>query len=186
MGIKDKFIKNTSDKIGNKVLHIDPVLAKSSLPVNDEDLKRRRTRAEELVKKKALWSSTVSIVPIPGLDFGVDLKLMKDIIEDINKIYGLDHKQVNKMNNDLKERVLVAASIQGSQFIGRTVSKALLKIVIRDVAKRTAAKQTKWFPVVGQAISASISYYFMKKMGEEHIQKCENVTKKMIENMTVK
>ena len=39
----------------------------------------------------------MSVVPIPGLDFGVDLKLMKDIIEDVNKIYGLDHKQVNSL-----------------------------------------------------------------------------------------
>ena len=109
-----------------------------------------------------MWSSAASVVPIPGLDFGVDLKLMKDIIEDINKIYGLNHKQVSHMSDDLKERILAAASIQGSQFIGRTVSKAILKVAIRDVAKRTAAKQTKWFPLVGQAISASISYYFMK------------------------
>ncbi len=54
------------------------------------------------------------------------------------------------------------------------------KIVIRDVAKRTAAKQTKWFPVVGQAVSASISYYFMNKIGKDHIQKCENVIKNVM------
>lgn len=34
----------------------------------------------------------MSVVLILGLDFGVDLKLMKDIIEDVNKIYGLDYK----------------------------------------------------------------------------------------------
>ena len=110
-----------------------------------------------------MLSSSVSIVPIPGLDFGVDIKLMRDIIEDVNKIYGLDHKQVNSMREDVKERIFTAAAIQGSQFIGRKVSNAILKVVIRDVAKRMAAKQTKWFPLVGQAISASISYYFMKK-----------------------
>ena len=31
----------------------------------------------------------MSVVPIPGLDFGVDIKLMKDIIEDINKFMVL-------------------------------------------------------------------------------------------------
>ena len=50
-------------------------------------------------------SSTMSVVPIPGLDFGVDLKLMKDIIEDVNKIYGLDHKQVNSLGDDVKEKL---------------------------------------------------------------------------------
>ena len=49
-----------------------------------------------------------------------------------------------------------AAAIQGSQFVGRKVSEALLKVVIKDVAKRAAAKQTKWFPVIGQAVSASL------------------------------
>lgn len=180
MGIKDKFIKKSTDKIGNKMLKIDPVVDKGRLPKNKKDLAKRRERAEELVRKKALLSSSASVIPIPGLDFGVDLKLMKDIIEDINKIYGLDHKEVNRMSDDLKERVLVAASIQGSQFIGRTVSKGILKMVVKDVAKRTAAKQTRWFPVVGQAIAASISYYFMKKLGDEHIDKCENVAKKLI------
>ncbi|MHD0398093.1 DUF697 domain-containing protein [Staphylococcus simulans] len=180
MGIKDKFVKKSTDKIGNKVLKIDPVVGKGHLPTSTEDLKQRRERAEELVRKKALLSSSASVIPIPGLDFGVDLKLMKDIIEDINKIYGLDHKEVNRMRDDLKERVLVAASIQGSQFIGRTVSKGILKVVIKDVAKRTAAKQTRWFPLVGQAVAASISYYFMKKLGNEHIEKCENVAKDLM------
>lgn len=180
MGIRDKFVKKSTDKIGNKMLKIDPVVGKGRLPKNKKDLAKRRERAEELVRKKALLSSSASVIPIPGLDFGVDLKLMKDIIEDINKIYGLDHKEVNRMSDDVKERVLVAASIQGSQFIGRTVSKGILKMVVKDVAKRTAAKQTRWFPVVGQAIAASISYYFMKKLGDEHIDKCENVAKKIM------
>ena len=66
-----------------------------------------------------------------------------------------------------------AAAIQGSQFIGKRF-QVHFKIVIRDVAKRTAAKQTKWFPVVGQAVSASISYYFMNKLKRSHskMRKC--------------
>ena len=38
---------------------------------------------------------------------------MRDIIEDVNKIYGLDHKQVNSMREDVKERIFTAAAIQG-------------------------------------------------------------------------
>lgn len=75
----------------------------------------------------------------------------------------------------LKKRIMSAAAIQGSQFVGRKVSEALLKVVIKDVAKRAAAKQTRWFPVIGQAVSASISYYFMSKLGKDHVEKCEKV-----------
>lgn len=150
------------------------------MPTTQDELARCRERAEAIVKRKSLMSSTASVVPIPGLDFGVDIKLMRDIIEDVNKLYGLDHKQVNTLGDDLRERIFAAAAIQGSQFIGKKVSSAVLKIVIKDMAKRAAAKQTRWFPLVGQAISASISYYFMNKLGQDHIEKCEKVIKDII------
>ena len=167
MGIMNRFSSGVTNKVGNKVLNIEEIKEKSILPTTKEEIAERRAKAETIVKKKSLLSSGMSVVPIPGLDFGVDIKLMRDIIEDINKIYGLDHKQVNTLGDDVKE--------QGSSFIGKKVSSAVLKVIIRDMAKRAAAKQTKWFPVVGQAVSASISYYFMKKLGREHIEKCEKV-----------
>ncbi|HHV8920116.1 TPA: DUF697 domain-containing protein [Staphylococcus aureus] len=180
MGFKNNLTSNLTNKIGNSVFKIENINEKGAMPTTIKELNERRQRAETIVKRKSLMSSTMSVVPIPGLDFGVDLKLMKDIIEDVNKIYGLDHKQVNSLGDDVKERVMSAAAIQGSQFIGKRISSAILKIVIKDVAKRTAAKQTKWFPVVGQAVSASISYYFMNKIGKDHIQKCENVIKNVM------
>lgn len=180
MSFKNKITNKFTNKVGNKVLKIEDIKQKNNMPTTNIEIEERRERAQALVRKKSVLSSSVSVVPIPGLDFGVDIKLMRDIIEDVNKIYGLDHKQVNNMGDDMKERVFAAAAIQGSQFIGKKVSNAILKVVIRDVAKRVAAKQTKWFPILGQAISASISYYFMKKIGEEHIQKCEKVIKTLV------
>lgn len=175
MGIMNRFSSGVTNKVGNKVLNIEEIKEKSILPTTKEEIAERRAKAETIVKKKSLLSSGMSVVPIPGLDFGVDIKLMRDIIEDVNKIYGLDHKQVNSLGDDVKERIMSAAAIQGSQFVGRKVSEALLKVVIKDVAKRAAAKQTRWFPVIGQAVSASISYYFMSKLGKDHVEKCEKV-----------
>ncbi|AVP36747.1 DUF697 domain-containing protein [Staphylococcus felis] len=175
-----KFSNKIAQSVGNKVLNIDEITQKDQLPQTIEDLNQRRKYAENIVKKKALLSSSATLVPVPGFDFGVDVKLMRDIIEDINKIYGLDHKQVNKLSDDVKNRIYVAAGIQGSQLIGKKVTNGIVKIFIRDLAKRTAAKQTRWFPLVGQAVSASISYYFMTKLGKEHIQKCEDVAKALV------
>ncbi|MBH9581459.1 DUF697 domain-containing protein [Staphylococcus felis] len=175
-----KFSNKIAQSVGNKVLNIDEITQKDQLPQTIEDLNQRRKYAENIVKKKALLSSGATLVPVPGFDFGVDVKLMRDIIEDINKIYGLDHKQVNKLSDDVKNRIYVAAGIQGSQLIGKKVTNGIVKIFIRDLAKRTAAKQTRWFPLVGQAVSASISYYFMTKLGKEHIQKCEDVAKALV------
>lgn len=175
LGIRTKFTNDITNKVGNSSLNIEEIKEKGDLPTTKDELRHRREIAESLVKKKSILSSAASVVPIPGLDFGVDIKLIRDIIEDVNKIYGLDHKKVNSLGDDVKERIMSAAAIQGSQFIGRKVSEALLKVIIKDVAKRAAAKQTKWFPFIGQAVSASISYYFMSKLGRDHIEKCEKV-----------
>jgi len=46
--------------------------------------------------------------------------------------------------------------------------------------RREALKQSKWVPVIGQAVSGTISYYMMKKLGEQHIDKCERVARELI------
>ena len=117
MGIINKITNGVTDKVGKKVLDIEEINEKDILPKMKKKL-HNVEKAKAVVKKKSLLSSGMSVVPIPGLDFGVDIKLMKDIIEDINKIYGLDQKQVNSLGEDVKERILSAAAIQGSSMIG--------------------------------------------------------------------
>src|SRR5699024_9825697 len=115
-------------------------------------------RAQDIVQKKSLMSSAANVVTIPGLVISMDIKLMGDIIEDINKIYGLSHKQVNKMQDDLKQKVLTSAAMKCSQFIGQKVTNAMVKVFFKSVVKREAAKQSRWIPLVGQALAGSISY----------------------------
>lgn len=87
MSIRNKMTNRVTNTVGNKVLNIEEIKEKSNLPVTQNELQQRRAQAENLVKKKSLLSSGMSVVPIPGLDFGVDIKLMRDIISDVNKIY---------------------------------------------------------------------------------------------------
>ena len=88
MSIKNKITNSVTQKVGNKVLNIEDVKNKNNLPTTHIELEERRERAQAIVRKKSVLSSSVSVVPIPGLNFGVDIKLMRDIIEDVNKIYG--------------------------------------------------------------------------------------------------
>lgn len=105
------FKQKISETLGNKVLDIETINRKDALPASVQEIRARRERAEVLVRKKALLSSGATVVPIPGFDFGMDMKLMRDVIEDVNKIYGLDHQQVNQMSDDMKNRILMAARV---------------------------------------------------------------------------
>ncbi|WP_323702762.1 DUF697 domain-containing protein [Mammaliicoccus sp. Dog046] len=177
MGIFNK----VTTKAGNKAFGIEEIKKRSELPTTQDEILQRRKQAKELIHKKSLMSSAANIVPIPGLGVGMDIKLMGDIIEDINKIYGLSHKQVNKMQDDVKQKILTSAAMKGSQFVGQKVTNAMVKVFFRSIVKREAAKQSRWIPLVGQAVAGSISYYLMKKMGEDHIKKCETVIEDFLE-----
>ena len=128
MGIRSKLTNNITNKVGNSLLNIEEIKEKGDLPTTQEELRQRRERAETLVKKKSLLSSGASIVPIPGLDFGVDLKLMRDIIEDVNKIYGLDHDQVNSLSDQVKERIMSAAQFKEVNLLDVRYLRRCLKL----------------------------------------------------------
>ena len=77
MGIMNRFSSGVTNKVGNKVLNIEEIKEKVFCQQLKEEIAERRAKAETIVKKKSLLSSGMSVVPIPGLDFGVDIKLMR-------------------------------------------------------------------------------------------------------------
>ncbi len=69
MGFKNNLTSNLTNKIGNSVFKIENVDGKGAMPTTIRKLRERRERAEAIVKRKSLMSSTMSVVPIPGLHF---------------------------------------------------------------------------------------------------------------------
>ncbi|MCE4956933.1 DUF697 domain-containing protein [Macrococcoides caseolyticum] len=150
------------------------------LPQNETDLITRRERAEKLIHNKSLMSSAAAVVPIPGIEVTTDMKLMTDIIEEINAEYGLSHKQVSGYTDELKQKIMFSAAKTGSNFIGKKVTKGLVTVIFKTLLRREILKQSKWVPVIGQAVSGTISYYMMKRLGQAHIDKCEKVARSLM------
>ncbi|TDM32473.1 DUF697 domain-containing protein [Macrococcoides canis] len=176
MGLLDTAINMATKQFTNN----KEVKTINSLPQSEADLIERRKRAESMLHNKSLMSSAAAVVPIPGLDVTADLKLMTDIIENINKEYGLSHKQVSGYTDDIKQKIVFSAAKSGSDFIGKKITKGFVAVVFKMMLRREALKQSIWVPVIGQAISGTISYYMMKKLGEKHIDKCERVARDLM------
>lgn len=131
MGIRQNLSNRITTKVGQKAFKIEDIKEKNAMPTTQDELARCRERAEAIVKRKSLMSSTASVVPIPGLDFGVDIKLMRDIIEDVNKLYGLDHKQVNTLGDDLRERILLRLLFKVVNSSAKKYQVLCLKLLLR-------------------------------------------------------
>ncbi|HIW11730.1 MAG TPA: hypothetical protein H9891_00990 [Candidatus Salinicoccus stercoripullorum] len=140
----------------------------SAYPMTVEQISEKEREARELVKRKARFSSIAAALPIPFLDIGTDMKLMNDITGEIEEIFELDHKQVSGMSDDMMNRAAVMATSMGSEFVGRQTTKFLIKRIVKGPGRRAF----RFVPVIGQAAGAFVSYMMMKKLGNDHIEKC--------------
>lgn len=175
-------ILNSAINIATNAMNKDQKVKKeiNQLPKNESDLIDRRERSEKLIHNKSLMSSAAAVVPIPGIDVTADMKLMSDIIEEINAVYGLSHKQVSGYSDEMKQKIVFSAAKTGSDFIGKKITKGLVAVLFKTLLRREVLKQSKWVPVIGQAVSGTISYYMMQKLGKAHIEKCVKVARELM------
>lgn len=143
-------------------------------PVTAENLKNKEREAQALVKKKAMISSVASALPIPLLDIGTDMKLMNDIHGEIEDIFEIDHDDVSSTNDDLMTRGWVMATSIGSD----VVRSRLTPFLFRRVSKKSKFSRFGLVSIVGRALGAAVSYFLMKKLGNDHIEHCVAYLKK--------
>ena len=58
MSFKNKITNNVTQKVGNKVLNIEDIKNKSDIPTTNIELDERRQRAQAIVRKKSMLSSS--------------------------------------------------------------------------------------------------------------------------------
>lgn len=131
----------------------------------------KEKEARQLVKKKSLYSSVAAILPIPFLDIGTDMKLMRDMSSNVEEIFGLEHEEVNSTVDDQKERLLV----MGTSFLSEFIGNRMVRFMGRRVFK--GGLIFRLIPFFGKLISGVISYYMMKRLGNVHVNRCVRIAK---------
>lgn len=131
----------------------------------------KEKEARQLVHKKSLYSSAAAILPIPFLDIGTDMKLMRDMSSNIEEIFGLEHEEVNSTADDQKERLLV----MGTSFLSEFIGNRMIRFMGKRIVKRGFI--FRLIPFFGKIISGVISYYMMKRLGNVHVNRCVRIAK---------
>ncbi|WP_267396620.1 MULTISPECIES: hypothetical protein [unclassified Sphingomonas] len=148
------------------------------MPIPIDRLDVIRADCRRLVTKRSLMAAGAAVVPVPGVDMVADVGLLASLLPDISQRFGLDAKQVARLEPHVAERVFVIASSMGNTVIGRMVTKRLVTALLRRVATRVAAASVaKYVPVVGSGIAAGISFGAMKLVGNAHIEDCYRIAR---------
>lgn len=140
-----------------------------------------RAQCRKLVNRRSLMSAGAAVVPVPGLDIGTDVAILMKLLPAINEKFGLAPDQVGQLSPDLQKIVIVGGASMGMGLIGKALtSDRIITLLMRFGAKRIATKSVvKYVPVIGSAISATVSYYLLRKVGNAHIDECYSVARKI-------
>jgi len=146
------------------------------LAQGDHELIAAIRRSRRLLSRKAMMAAAVGAVPVPGLDWAADATLLSRVIPQISAEFGLSVTQLDRLAPYDRERIQKAAGAVGALLVGRLVTRELLLKLARHAGvKLTAQQAAKYVPIVGQAVSATLSYAALRALGELHIKDCVRV-----------
>ncbi len=132
--------------------------------------------------KKSLLSAAASAVPVPLADIATDVVLLRQIIPRISEMFGLSKEQIDEYNPQVAVFIYDIAKRLGAKMIGSYITKELIMQILKKAGIRLTAKQAaRYVPVVGQAVSAGISYAAMRVIIHSHINQCYKVVRAVIE-----
>lgn len=146
----------------------------------DPNLNLEITRQEclEIVKKRAYISAGVAIIPVPFLDVVIDVGILSQLIPEINARFGLAPEQISVFDPATKQVHWSELRKRGFEFSGLVVARTAMKTSLNNVAAKYLTKQvTKFIPLGGQAIAASLGYIVMKKVAEAHVEESYKLAK---------
>ena len=144
------------------------------------DLEQIRTECLQFTKKRAYWSAGAAIVPIPFFDVVVDLGMLSHIIPEINQRFGLAPEHISVYDPATKKIHWNELRKRGFEFSSFVAARTAVKSSLNGFFTKIATKQiTKFIPLGGQIISASLGYFMMRKITEAHIQDCYHLAKRI-------
>lgn len=142
------------------------------------NLESIREECLELVKKRAYCSAGAAVIPVPFLDVIIDVGILSQLIPDVNARFGLAPEQISVYDPQTKQVHWKELRKRGVEFSGLVVARTAVKKSLNNVLAKVITKQvTKFIPLGGQLIAASLGYMVMKKVADAHVEDCYKIAK---------
>jgi uncharacterized protein (DUF697 family) len=150
------------------------------VPGPGTDLQAIARRCRKRVSQRALLAAGVAMVPVPGLDWAVDVGLLMRLLPQISAEFGLTPAQVERLAPERRIVVYKAISAAGGVLVGRVVTRELVLSLVKLVGLRLSAQQAaKYVPLAGQAVSAVLTFSALRYVCEQHIGQCLAVARQL-------
>lgn len=147
-----------------------------------EELDAVRLRCRKMVKKRAMASGGMALLPVPGVDIAADVGLLLELLPAINRQFRLSPEQIDQLDSELKSFLYGVIKTTGTRVAGQLVTRQVVLNLLQKLGVRLTAKQgLKFIPFAGQAAAAAISGSAMLLIGNAHIEECYTIAKQGLE-----
>jgi len=143
----------------------------------------RRVRADclVLVTRRAGMAALAAVTPLPGLDLGMTLVLVPEMLSAINRKFGLTPEQISRLPLRRQGRLLEIAAHLGNQAIGRAVTRQTVKLLLRQLGVKISLKTAaRIVPIAGNVAAGAISFSTIKMLGTRHVNACYEVRRRLL------
>lgn len=142
------------------------------------NLEQIRQECLELVKKRAYVSAGAAVIPIPFFDVVIDIGILSQLLPEINHRFGLTPDQISVYDAKTKQIHWNELRKRGVEFSGLVVARTAAKQSLNGMVGKVLTKQvTKFIPLGGQIVAASLGYIIMKKIAEAHVEESYKMAK---------
>ncbi|WP_241146700.1 YcjF family protein [Amnimonas aquatica] len=144
--------------------------------VSERELEQIRRDCQQRVKRMSWVSAGAAVIPVPLFDVVVDIGVLVKLVPEINRRFGLEPEQIEAMPEETRLQVWKRRAERGSELIGMVVTRELIRRSLQGMGTRIVAKQvTKFIPLGGQIVAATLGYWVMRKLAMRHIDDCFEV-----------
>lgn len=147
-----------------------------------------RKECLRMSNRRALLSAAASVIPIPFTDIATDVVLLRNIMPRITERFGLSKEQVDGYDPHLAIFIYDATKKLGANVIGKYLTKELIIQILRKMGIRrlTTNQVARYVPIIGQAVSAGLSYTAMRLIIRSHINECHRVARTVMHQARLK
>jgi uncharacterized protein (DUF697 family) len=138
-----------------------------------EELEQIRAACLQMIRRRAMLSAAASFVPIPGAGLITDTAVLVSLIDDINKKFGLDTHSLEQLAPARTALAYQLMTRAGGMLAARLSTSRLLGMILQRAGMRLGiVEATRYAPLVGQAVSATIAYLILTGITRRHVDEC--------------
>lgn len=136
---------------------------------------------KRLCEQRVLWSSAVAAasgtVPIPGANFAIDIPVLVSLFRFMRETYSLTDTALSAKDfavpalAPLANNVVKYASTEGVVLLLQEASGAVV-----------AEQVSKFIPIVGTAVAASLGFAIVRKVGNLYLRDCHRLAEAALES----